>query len=115
MFAVFVEGSRRGSVLVLDLYTPPDHLFEAFTELQRVVVRGGLVLLGFQVGSGEPVHRAEAYGANLPLTNYLHNPSQVSALLEGTGFSLYAEMVRVPALEHETTSQAFVFARRSAR
>jgi hypothetical protein len=97
------------------IYTPPNHLGEAFAELKRVMIPGGQVLLGFQAGSGEPVRRAEAHGTNLPLTNYLHNPSEVGARLEEAGFWLHANVVRAPALGHETTSQGFVFAHRPAK
>ena len=94
------------------IYTPPERLGEAFRELERVLVPGGHVLLGFQAGSCEPIRRQAAHGTNLPLTNYLHNPSGVAALLEEVGFTIFAQVVRAADLEHETSPQGFVVASR---
>lgn len=95
------------------IYTPPDQLGEAFNELARVLVPGGYVLLAFQAGGGEPVNRAQAHGTHLPLTSYLHSLQEVAAQLEQARFTMYATAERAPALDHETTSQGFVFARRA--
>ena len=95
------------------IYTPTDQLGEAFDELMRVLIPGGYVLLGFQAGSGEPIDRAEAHGTHLPLTSYLHSIEEVAAQLEVAGFTIHAKVERAPALEHEMTSQGFVFARRA--
>lgn len=97
------------------IYTPPKHLGEAFTEFDRVLSPGGHVLLGFQAGSGEPVHRTEAHGTGLPLTNYLHDPSEVATQLKAAGFEIHAQVLREPHLDHETTPQGFVCARKPAR
>jgi ubiquinone/menaquinone biosynthesis C-methylase UbiE len=94
------------------IYTPPHRLKPAFVELARVLLPGGYVLLGFQAGNGEAVHRVDAHGTNLPLTNYLHNPREVVDVLEETDYSVHATVVRTPELEHETTSQGVVFGRR---
>jgi hypothetical protein len=79
----------------------------------RVLIPGGYVLLGFQAGSGEPIDRAEAHGTHLPLTSYLHSIEEVAAQLGVAGFTIHAKVERAPALEHEMTSQGFVFARRA--
>jgi hypothetical protein len=49
----------------------------------------------------------------LPLTSYLHSLQEVAAQLEQARFTMYATVERAPALDHETTSQGFVFARRA--
>ena len=92
------------------IYTPPDQLAEAFGELARVLIPGGYLLLGFQA-EGEPVHRADAQGTNLPLTSYRHSMQEVAGWLEDTGFKIYATVLRAPELDGETTSQGFVIAR----
>lgn len=94
------------------IYSPPDRLAEAFGELARVVRPGGHVLLGFQCGDGEAVHRAAAHGTQLPLTSYLHSSQAVAAQLEQAHFAIHATVVRAAHLEHETGPQCFVFARR---
>lgn len=93
------------------IYTPADHLREAFDELARVVVPEGYVLLGFQAGDGERVDRAEAHGTHLPLTSYLHSPQVVATHLEEAGFTILARIVRAPDFSHETTPQCFILGR----
>jgi hypothetical protein len=95
------------------IYTPPDRLGEAFNEPMRVLIPGGYVLLGFQAGSGEPANRAEAHRTHLPLTSYQHSLEEVAAQLQEARFTICAKVERAPALEHEMTSQGFVFARRA--
>jgi ubiquinone/menaquinone biosynthesis C-methylase UbiE len=92
------------------IYTPPDRLAVAFGELKRVLVPGGYVLLAFQA-EGEPVHRADAQGTDLPLTSYRHGVQEVAACLRDAGFKIYSTILREPELEHETTPQGFVIAR----
>ncbi len=70
---------------------------------------GGYLLLAFQA-EGEPVYRADAQGTHLPLTSYRHSVQEVAGCLEGTGFKVYATLLRAPELEDETTSQGFVIA-----
>jgi ubiquinone/menaquinone biosynthesis C-methylase UbiE len=94
------------------IYTPPDLLREAFDELMRVLRPGGWVLLAFQGGSGEPVRRTHAHVTRIALTHYLHNPQSVTDQLEDARFTVHASVVREPELEHETTPQCFIFARR---
>ena len=74
---------------------------------------GGHLLLGFQA-EGEPIHRTDAHGTNLPLTSYRHSVNQVIGSLEDAGFKVYATLLRAPELEDETTSQGFVIAFRPA-
>jgi ubiquinone/menaquinone biosynthesis C-methylase UbiE len=93
--------------------TPPDRLRPAFDELRRVVVPEGYVLLGFQSGSGEPRHRPQAHGTELPLTYYLHSVPKVATELVQAQFTIHATVERAPQLEHETTPQGFVIARRT--
>jgi ubiquinone/menaquinone biosynthesis C-methylase UbiE len=91
------------------IYTPPDRLVEAFCELSRVLIPGGHLLLAFQA-EDEPLHRADAYDTQLPLTSYRHSVQQVAAHLVDVGFKTYATVLRAPELDSETTFQAFVIA-----
>jgi ubiquinone/menaquinone biosynthesis C-methylase UbiE len=94
------------------IYTPPDQLREAFAELSRVLMPGGYLLLAFQAGEGESVHRSDAHGTDLSLTSYRHSAEEVTRRLADAGLQVYATAFREAELEHETTPQAFVFARR---
>ena len=91
------------------IYTPPDRLVQSFDELARVLMPGGYLLLAFQA-EGEPVHREDAFGTQLPLTSYRHSVKEVADRLEDTGFRISTTVLRAPELEHETTSQGFVIA-----
>ena len=107
-------GALAGAVCWYSvIYTPPYGLVEAFAELTRVLVPGGYLLLAFQAGSGESVHRAQAQGTHLPLTSYRHSVQEVAGRLEETGFKIYTTVLRAPDLEHETTSQGFIIASRA--
>jgi ubiquinone/menaquinone biosynthesis C-methylase UbiE len=103
-------GALAGAVCWYSIiYTPPDRLAEAFGELSRVLTPGGYVLLAFQA-EGEPVHRADAHGTDLPLISYRHSVQEVAGYLDDTGFRIYTTVLRAPELEHETNPQGFVIA-----
>lgn len=106
-------GSLAGAVCWYSIiYTPPEHLAEAFGELKRVVGEGGHVLLAFQAGNGEAVHRSDAHGTGLPLISYWHGIEDVSRRLDAAGFDVHATAQRAPDFDHESTAQGFVIARR---
>ena len=106
------EGSLAGVVCWYSIiYTPPEHLGDAFAEIERVLSPGGYVLVAFQVGNGEPIHRSDAYGTGLPLTSYRHNLADVADRLEQAGLEVRATALREPEFDHETTQQGFVVAR----
>jgi len=108
----FETGVLAGAVCWYSIiYTPPDRLFEAFSELARVLMPGGCLLLAFHA-EGEPVHRTDAHGTRLPLTSYRHSVRAVSAGLVDIGFKIYATVLRAPDLDAETTFQGFVVASR---
>jgi hypothetical protein len=58
------------------------------------------------------MHRTDAHGTGLPLTSYRHGIEHVTRRLDRAGFDVHATAQRAPELEHESTGQAFVFARR---
>jgi SAM-dependent methyltransferase len=106
-------GELAGAVCWYSIiYTPPEHLDQSFAELARVVLPDGHVLLAFQAGNGDALHREQAHGTNLELTLYRHDVSEVSRRLEDAGLVVAETTLREPQLDHETDPQAFVLARR---
>jgi SAM-dependent methyltransferase len=107
------DGSLTGVVCWYSIiYTPPECLADAFTELERVLVPRGYLLVAFQAGSGEPVHQTDAQGTGLPLTSFRHRLGDVTRCLEDAGLEVRATALREPEFDHEKTRQAFVIARR---
>lgn len=83
-------GSLRGVVCWYSIiYTPPERLDDALAELRRALEPGGLLLLAFQTGDGQAVHRDDAHGTGLPLTLYLHGVADLVRRLEQTGFVVH--------------------------
>jgi ubiquinone/menaquinone biosynthesis C-methylase UbiE len=107
------EGSLQGVVSWYSIiYTPPGRLVAVFAELMRVLKSEGQVLVAFQAGSDQPVHRTAVHGTNLSLTSYRHGLDDVTRRLEEAGLKVHATAQREPELDHESTPQAFVIARR---
>jgi SAM-dependent methyltransferase len=93
------------------VHTPVPLLAALFAEARRIVVAGAPVLLGFQAGDGEVVHRDQVGGRPVSLTNVRHSPAAVAAALEEAGLSVESTTVRGPVGELESTPQAFLLAR----
>jgi ubiquinone/menaquinone biosynthesis C-methylase UbiE len=107
------DGSLAGVVCWYSIiYTPPERLDDAFAELRRVLTSEGCLLLAFQEGGGEPVHRPDAHGTKLALTRYEHSLTDVTRRLEAAELVVHATVLREPEFDHEATRQAFVIARR---
>jgi len=103
-------GALAGAVCWYSIiYTPLSRLSEAFDELARVLLPGGVLLLAFQT-EGKHVHREDAFGTHLPLASFRHEVREVSDGLENAGFKISATILRAPELDHETTSQGFTIA-----
>ena len=96
------------------VHTPVPRLAPFFAEARRIVVDEAPVLLGFQAGEGELVHRDQVGGRPVSLTNVRHSPSAVAEALEAAGFVVESTTVREPIGELESTPQAFVLARATA-
>lgn len=108
----FADGSVVGAVCWYSIiHTPPDVLAEVFAELRRVLAPDRPLLVAFQAGDGETVHRDDAHGSGLPLTNYRHSPVAVADGMNAAGLHVHARTTRDPALAHESTPQAFLLAR----
>jgi SAM-dependent methyltransferase len=92
------------------IHTPPSDLDAVAAEVARVLAAGGHLLVAFQAGAGEALHRAEAHGTGLPLTNWRHDPDDVARRLAAAGLAVRARTVRQAELAHESTPQAFLLA-----
>jgi len=107
----FRDGSLRAAVSWYSIiHTPPELLDRVWAEVGRVVAQTGHLLIAFQAGGGEALHRDEIFGQPASLTSYRHAPTHVEQSLVEAGFRVHARVVRAPALAHETTPQAFVIA-----
>ena len=106
-----VDGSLAGAVCWYSIiHTPPDALDEVMAELARVLAPGAPLLVAFQAGRGEAVHRTEVQGRPVSLTSHRHDPSHVVRRLEAEGFVVDEPVVRAAAADHESTPQAFIAA-----
>ena len=111
----FSDRSLGGAVCWYSIiHTPSEHLGEVFAELNRVLSCGGNLLLAFQAGDGQGVQIADAYGTGISLTSYRHLPDEVARTLISEGLEVRARAVREPEMDHETSPQAFILARRVA-
>lgn len=105
-------GSLAGAVCWYSIiHTPPEHLAAVGTELRRVLATGAHLLVAFQAGGGERVHRSEVHGRPVDLTSYRHDPDEVYRGLSCAGFQVRARMVRAPESAFESCPQAFIVAR----
>jgi|KBSMisStaDraftv2_1062788.scaffolds.fasta_scaffold71370_3 SAM-dependent methyltransferase len=92
------------------IHTEPHRLDATFDEMARVLVADAHVLLAFQAGRGERLHRTDVQGTPVALTSYRHDPEDVTRRLASAGFEVRSCAVRNAELAHESTAQAFVFA-----
>jgi SAM-dependent methyltransferase len=107
-----LDGTLAGAVCWYSIiHTPPGSLGAVCTELVRALAPEGYVLVAFQAGEGEAVHRAEAYGRKVSLTSYRHVPDDVARCLTSAGLHVRARAVREPEFTHESAPQAFILAR----
>lgn len=94
------------------IHTPPTRLGQVFAEFHRIVQRGGVVLLAFQVGD-ERRRIEHAYGHAVSLDAYRLWPEAVGKLAIAAGFSIEATLTRAPDAA-EKVAQAFVVLRKRA-
>ncbi len=107
----FPDGYLAGAVCWYSIiYTPAERLDDVCAELHRVLAPESNLLVAFQAGDGESVHRADAYGTGLPLTSYRHSPDEVARQLTAAGLRVHARAVRETEFDHESTPQAFILA-----
>jgi ubiquinone/menaquinone biosynthesis C-methylase UbiE len=96
------------------IHTRADDLDAVFTELARVLIPNGCLLLAFQSGLGEQIDRNSIYRRPVSLTSYRHSAEVVVSHLSTAGFHIHLRAERQPELSHESTPQTFLVARLEA-
>lgn len=92
------------------IHTPPHRLGRVFEEFRRVLRHGGMLLLGYQAGTGDR-RIDKPYGHDVELSAYLHHTPYVRDALGSAGFTVTAALDRGPR-PTEKHGQGFVLARR---
>jgi SAM-dependent methyltransferase len=115
MLELDIPAGSLGGVLAWysTIHVPDDRLPDAFAEFRRVLVPGGYLLLGFQVGD-TVLHRTEGLGQPVSVDFHQRQPDWVAAVLKQAGFAMYATVVReADSIGEftENTPQAFLLAR----
>ncbi|WP_062302692.1 class I SAM-dependent methyltransferase [Demequina subtropica] len=91
------------------IHTPPHGLPRVCTELRRVLRPGGVLLVGFQSGSGSR-EITRAYGQEVRLTAFRHDVRDVAETLGAAGLAIDTVLERAPR-PTEDHRQGFVIAR----
>jgi len=111
----FADGALAGAVCWYSIiHTPPEGLAAVAAELARVLRPDAHLLVAFQAGDGGRRHRAEAFGRPISLDSFRHEPDLVAEVLAGAGLLVHTRVVRDPGLDHESSPQAFLLARRGS-
>jgi SAM-dependent methyltransferase len=93
------------------IHTSPSELGGVLAELARVLRPGGALLVGHQAGRGQRRVSPRAYGHDVELSSYLHDPSAVGDALTTAGLVVDTRLERAPR-PSERHSQAFELATR---
>ena len=93
------------------IHIPPEHRAAVMSELRRVLVPGGCVLLAFQVGD-EVLQVVDPDGSDIALGFHRLDPDAVTAHLVEAGFERVLLTVREPERPREVVPQALLIARR---
>lgn len=93
------------------IHTPPHRLSTVFDEFHRVLRAGGLLLLGYQSGTGQR-RLDKPYGHDVDLVAYLHHTPYVRDALGTAGFRVTAVLDRAARGGIERHPQGVVLATR---
>ena len=107
----FPDATVRGILCWYSIiHSDADEVAAICREARRVLRPGGVILLGFQAGSGN--RRIErAYGHDIALNAVLHEPAAIARTLDEAGFDVTAVTERA-ARAREKHAQGFILARR---
>ena len=89
------------------IHIPPQDLPRAFSELSRVLVPGGFLLIGFHVGDGRP--RTVSFSEEVTIDAYDVAPEEVADLVRQVGLVVHTQLVRA-AEGRESRPQASLIA-----
>ncbi|GHA08636.1 class I SAM-dependent DNA methyltransferase [Streptomyces echinoruber] len=113
MTGLDLPDATLGGVLALDsvIHIPDAHLPAVLAEFHRVLVPGGLLLLGFRTGDAEHLHLSERFGHETSLDYYFRTPQDMAAAVTDAGLEPRARLLREPEGE-EKRARAFLLAAR---
>ena len=87
-------------------------MYQALSELRRVLRPSGLLLLAFHIGD-DVIHLDEWWGQKVRIDFFLLRPEEIASSLRDAGFEVDEIVVREPYPEVEHQSRrAYIFARR---
>lgn len=92
------------------IHTPPERLPQVFAKFQRLLAPGGQLLLAFQVGDNEFVHKDQAYGHAVSRDNYRLSLDHVADLLGQAGLVVHTRVLREPLFAFEKCRQGCLLA-----
>lgn len=118
MLELDVDDSTLGGIVAWYsiIHVPDELLPQVFTEFRRVLVDGGHLLLGFQIGE-DISHRDEVVGHAVSLDFRFRQVDDVAALLCDSGFDVRTRLSREPDGDPdypEKSPQGIVIARSTA-
>lgn len=105
------DGVLAGAVCWYSIiHTPAGDLATLLAEVVRALAVGSPLLVAFQTGDDEQVHREDAHGSGHPLISHRHHVDTVAQALVDVGVEVRSTTVRQPMPTGEPTPQAFVLA-----
>lgn len=98
------------------IHIPREAVVAALTEMRRVLMPGGLLLLAFHLGD-EELHPTELWGHEIALDFYMFGSTEMVGYLERAGYAVEEAIEREPyAPEVEYQSRrAYLLARKAER
>ncbi len=96
------------------IHIPPERVVDALSEMRRVLMPDGLLLLAFHVGEGEAQHVEEMWGRQVALDFWFYSTAEMAGYLEQAGFIVEEITEREPyepEVEHQSR-RAYILARR---
>jgi SAM-dependent methyltransferase len=96
------------------IHIPPQQAAAALSEMRRVLMPGGLLLLAFHLGQGEAQHVEEMWEQPVALDFWFYGAAEMAGYLEQAGYVVEEIIERepyAPEVEHQSR-RAYLLARR---